>query len=279
MRKIKSRLDDVITDRKFDDFPRLYVEAMDMTRDYGIFSGMRQEAKTYSERPDPIPRQQFERRGATAQRDAQLNSSLMEKEGGKVEYVFNAWKSTGSIEALQQVRVFMAQSMKYALMVGGNTGVMQENMLYLQEYDKRVEAGMKAAPGNGLASAWDVVQLQRSLYQEWHVGIFGIDLIVGEEYDWQKACAEFWLGQLLARDVNVLIPPTSALLKQRYRYGYQMAPTDLINDTDLSKRIASLTAEHQKHSEIVVQLVGALKELDTMKELYRLRERGGNINL
>jgi hypothetical protein len=140
MLKIKSRLDDVITDRKFDDFPRLYVEAMDMTRDYAVFSGRRQEAKTYAERPDPIPRQQFERRGATAQRDAQLNSSLMEKEGGKVEYVFNAWKSTGSIEALQQVRVFMAQALKYALMVGGNTGVMQENMLYLQEYDKRVEA-------------------------------------------------------------------------------------------------------------------------------------------
>lgn len=145
--------------------------------------------------------------------------------------------------------------------------------------DQRVEATLKESPGNGLASAWDVLQLQRSLYREWSVGIFGIDLIVGEEYDWQRACAEFWLGQMLARDITTVIPKESALLKQRYRYGYFMEPEDLLKDSDISKRIGQLTGEHQKHSEIVVQLVGALKELETIRELRRLRERGGNINL
>lgn len=144
--------------------------------------------------------------------------------------------------------------------------------------DQRVEAQLKASPGNGLASAYDVVQLQKSFYREWSVGIFGIDLIVGEEYDWQRACAEFWLGQMLARDITVLIPKESALLKQRYRYGYLMEPNDLLKDSDISKRIGQLTAEHQKHSEAAVQLVGALKELETIRELRRLRERGGNIN-
>lgn len=145
--------------------------------------------------------------------------------------------------------------------------------------DQRVEAALKAAPGNGIVSAWDVLQLQRSLYRDWTVGIFGIDLIVGEEYDWQRACAEFWLGQALARDITIIIPPQSALLKARYRYGYEMEPNDLLKDSDLSKRIGQLTAEHQKHSETVVQLVGALKELETIRELRRLRERGGTINL
>lgn len=145
--------------------------------------------------------------------------------------------------------------------------------------DQRVEAQLKASPGNGLASAHDVVQLARSCYREWTFGVFGIDLIVGEEYTYQKPCAEFWLGQALARDITVMIPPQSALLKQRYRYGYQMAPSDLVNDVDIDKRIGQLTQEHQKHSEVVVQLVGALKELETMRELYRLRERGGSINL
>jgi hypothetical protein len=139
-RKVKDRLDNTLIDSKFEDFPRMYLEMMNSAVDLGIYSGALQEAKTYGERPDPIPRQQFERRGATAQRDAGLNSNLMEKEGGKVEYVFNAWKSTGSIEALQQIRVFISQSLKYAHMVGGNTGVMNENLLYLQEYDKRIEA-------------------------------------------------------------------------------------------------------------------------------------------
>ena len=145
--------------------------------------------------------------------------------------------------------------------------------------DQRVEAHLKAAPGNGLASAWDVVQLQRSLYRDYSVGVFGIDLIVGEEYDWQRSCAEFWLGQLLARDVTLIIPPQSALLKQRYRYGYFMEPEDLLKDSDLSKRVAALTQEHQKHSEAAVQLVGALRELETIRELRRLRERGGTITL
>lgn len=145
--------------------------------------------------------------------------------------------------------------------------------------DQQVERRLRVAPSNGLASAWDVAQLQRSLYREYTIGIFGIDLIVGEEYDWQKACAEFWLGHALARDIIVMIPPQSALLKQRYRYGYAMAPADLINDVDLSKRHAFLTGEHQKHSEAVVQLVGALREVETWRELYRLRERGGTVSL
>jgi hypothetical protein len=145
--------------------------------------------------------------------------------------------------------------------------------------DQRVEARLRAAPGNGLASAWDVTQLAWSFYREYAIGIFGIDLIVGEEYDWQRPCAEFWLGQALARDITLVIPPQSALLKQRYRYGYQMEPDDLLRDSDIAKRVAQLTAEHQKHSEAAVQLAGALRELDTLRELRRLRERGGTVNL
>jgi hypothetical protein len=145
--------------------------------------------------------------------------------------------------------------------------------------DQQVEHRLKTSPSNGLATAWDVTQLASTLYAEYTIGVFGIDLIVGEEYDYQRNCAEFWLGQIMARNITLMIPQQSALLKMRYRYGYFMEPDDLIKDSDIAKRVSALTIEHQKHSEAVVQLVGALRELETMRELRRLRERGGTVNL
>lgn len=143
--------------------------------------------------------------------------------------------------------------------------------------DQMVEARLKATPGNNVASAFDVVQLQRSLYAEHTIGIFGIDLIVGEEYDWQRACAEFWIGQALARNITVVIPPQSALLRQRFRYGYDIESPGLLRESDLEKRHAFLTGEHQKLSELLVQALGALKENEFYKELARLRSRGGTL--
>jgi hypothetical protein len=145
---------------------------------------------------------------------------------------------------------------------------------YFVDYiDDRVARRLREAPSNGLASAWDVAELQRTMYREYTIGLFGIDLIVGEEYFHQKPCAEYHLGQALARDIT----PQSALLKQRYRYGYELERDDLIKESDLDKRLAQLTAEHQKASEQVVSLHGALLELKTLMELRSLRERGGSV--
>ena len=53
------------------------------------------------------------------------------------------------------------------------------------------------------------------------IALFGIDLIVGTEYDVQKANLEFHLGRAHGMGINVRIPPQSALLAQSHRYGYQ----------------------------------------------------------
>lgn len=144
--------------------------------------------------------------------------------------------------------------------------------------DQEVQVRLRSAPANGLLqSAWDVTGLVQSVYRQFTIGIFGIDLVVGEEYTEQRPCAEFWLGQALARDISVMIPPQSALLKQRYRYGYQMEREDLVRDSDIAKRLDYLSSEHQKHAESLMQLVGAVKELEGMRELRRLRERGASV--
>ena len=140
MKKWKGRLSDCILDFKPDDFNDPLIKLQEAAQAYGYASGALQEARNYSAREDPIPRQQFERRGAQAQKDVAENTSLMDKEGGKIEYVFNAWKNTRSMEAVKQLRMFIENFLKYAVTSGGNGGVMQENMGYMMEYDRRVEA-------------------------------------------------------------------------------------------------------------------------------------------
>lgn len=56
------------------------------------------------------------------------------------------------------------------------------------------------------------------------IGIYGIDLIVGREYHFEKPCAEFYLGIAHARGIQYHIPENSALLWQSHTYGYDMAP-------------------------------------------------------
>lgn len=148
---------------------------------------------------------------------------------------------------------------------------------FIDHIDQRVEARMRAAPGNGLASAFDVAQLQRAIYAEYSLGFYGIDLVVGEEYTWQRPCAEFYLGQALARNIAVHIPKPSALLKQRYRYGYQMEPAGLILESDLERRRIGLVNAHQQHSEELLKLTGALGELAFWTELRSLREKGAEV--
>lgn len=144
--------------------------------------------------------------------------------------------------------------------------------------DRAVEARIETVWSGGKgASAADFQALMKSLYAEYTIGIYGIDLVVGEEYTWQRPCAEYHLGQALARNITVHIPRQSALLTQRYRYGYQMEPDDLIKDSDIASRRDYLTAEHQKYTQACIEITGALKELGWWSELRTLRERGAKV--
>ncbi len=111
-------------------------------------------------------------------------------------------------------------------------------------------------------TALDVLKLIRTIYAEYTIGVFGIDLVVGEEYTAERPCAEFWLGQALARNITLLIPRQSALLKQHYLYGYQMEVDGFITESDIEARTQGLAQEHVKASEVSVGIWGALGELE-----------------
>ncbi len=52
-----------------------------------------------------------------------------------------------------------------------------------------------------------------------HIHLYGIDLIVGDEWDYQKPNAEFWIGVANGMGITVGIPSESALCRQTWRYG------------------------------------------------------------
>ena len=165
----------------------------------------------------------------------------------------------------------------------------------IDEIDQAVEARLSTMPaqvsldGNGriAQTAQDVAALIKSLYGEYTIGVFGIDLIVGDEYDFQKACAEFWLGVANARGIDVQIADTSALLKQRWRYGYQQEEDGgVLARGDLLKRQAELAArikaKQDEHAKIVAELQtydGAYQEVSHHLQVWELRSRGGVIPL
>lgn len=56
------------------------------------------------------------------------------------------------------------------------------------------------------------------------IALFGIDLVHNSEYAEQRPCAEYWIGRADGLGIKVVIHEDSALLKQRFRYGYE--PSD-----------------------------------------------------
>lgn len=110
------------------------------------------------------------------------------------------------------------------------------------------------------------------------IGLWGIDLIVGDEYFYQKPCTEFWIGVAHGKGITMTLPPTTALLKQSHRYGYQSEPQSLISMSELAKRMQGLTAERDNQLRDIYMMDGALQECKMWGDLADLRTKGGTVN-
>jgi len=125
-----------------------------------------------------------------------------------------------------------------------------------------------AARAQAAASDNNVVSAEgaRGLYGEYELGIFGIDMIVGTEYEVQKACVEFWIGVAEGRGIKFTIPPACALLKQQYRYGYEREPAvGLLPLSELAARRAELERTKGTLVERMNGLNGAIQVLNQVK--------------
>jgi hypothetical protein len=140
MRDCQNKLDQAMLENNFDNVGGLSIDLENIAQVAGEAYGMMSEAKRYSERTDMISRQEFERTAAKALQDGDQARSDKDKEGGKCEYVWNAWKLTGRNDALNQLRVFLKQKTQLAYTTGEKSGVYNENINYLNEYDARLTA-------------------------------------------------------------------------------------------------------------------------------------------
>ena len=96
--------------------------------------------------------------------------------------------------------------------------------------------------------------------------LYGVHMMADEEYGYQRAGCEYWLGILEARGVEVLVAGAGSVLKCTFSYGYDKEWKML---SDLSKRKQQLNvglkelqtkfAEIQSH---VSQQEGAIKDVD-----------------
>jgi hypothetical protein len=105
------------------------------------------------------------------------------------------------------------------------------------------------------------------------IELYGIDLVVGEEYEYQKPCAEFWLGVAQGRGATIGLHKNTALLKQSYRYGYESEPQSLVKMTELHLRLQWLQKERQKRMVEIANLDGAMQDSEMWLEMATLRSR------
>lgn len=111
------------------------------------------------------------------------------------------------------------------------------------------------------------------------IHLYGIDLVVGDEWDYQKPNAEFWIGVAHGMGVTVGIPRESALCKQTWRYGYQSEPDSLIKITEIRDRRTLLTQQRNQKMIELANLDGALQDVEMFHELALLRIRSANVQL
>ena len=120
--------------------------------------------------------------------------------------------------------------------------------------------------------AWAIDSIDKKVactgdaYSDYTIGVFGIDLIVGTEYEVQKACVEYWLGIAEGRGITLALPKQSALLKQAYRYGYEKAPdTGIIGLIEIQKRAAELQGTKENLIPAMHGLNGGVQALKDLK--------------
>ena len=111
-------------------------------------------------------------------------------------------------------------------------------------------------------------------YQEIHV--YGVDMMMDDEYAFQRACCDFFIGIALGMGRKVYVPWQSALLKGSYLYGKEMDPVEgVLSESMLINRIGAYQQQHAAKQGEANQLAGAIQELNNLLTALRHGKRGG----
>lgn len=110
------------------------------------------------------------------------------------------------------------------------------------------------------------------------IALYGIDCTIGGEYEYQKPCLEWWIGQAEGLGIRVVIPKTSALLKSAYVYGYEPVrkfPRVLkASEEFLRARINEYKRQSNDLLKDLHKIEGAIEELEGILTFAEARGRG-----
>jgi hypothetical protein len=111
------------------------------------------------------------------------------------------------------------------------------------------------------------------------VGLWGVDLVGGDEHSLQREGCGFLIGLALGRGVKVTIPEAASLLKSSYRYGYD--PGEWSPDQYETFLVSQTNSYGQKKREVEATLHtydGAEQAFRNALTFYQHARRGGVVN-
>ena len=115
-------------------------------------------------------------------------------------------------------------------------------------------------------------------FQEVH--LYGINLAIGDEYFYEKPCAEWWIGVLEGHGVKVYVPSASSLLKQFRRYGYSIdaRPAQSFKVL-LQARINEYRSRAEGFQANLNTVLGAMREAEALQQIAEGLDHGADIVL
>ncbi len=115
-------------------------------------------------------------------------------------------------------------------------------------------------------------------FEEIH--LYGINLAIGDEYFFEKACAEWWIGFLEGRGIKIYVPAASSLLKQHRRYGYAI---DARPQQSFKILLTTRRDEYRNKAEETAAnlhtLIGAMREDEAIMQMAEGLDHGADIVL
>jgi hypothetical protein len=129
------------------------------------------------------------------------------------------------------------------------------------------------------------IALAASLDDVAEIGLWGIDLIHDTEYADQRPCAEYWAARAEGLGITVTPHADSAMLRQRWRYGYE-PPEPLLGALRASlvahgdRLNAAITRQREELDAATMQLHtdnGGLQAITQVIERLDAYARGGKL--
>jgi len=110
-------------------------------------------------------------------------------------------------------------------------------------------------------------------FEEIH--FYGVDLIDGGEYAYQRPNTEYYIGLARGLGVKIFIPEKSALCKFSHVYGYEQKPdVGLINSGMLAERLVSYQDKMDTAMKAWYAADGARQEAEQLSKMLQHHERG-----